>query len=34
VTDPDAFSEPEFAALKSDPEFQALLASLHPIETE
>jgi dienelactone hydrolase len=34
VNDPDAFSEPEFTTLKSDPEFQALLGSLHPMKTE
>lgn len=34
IDDPDAFGEPEFASLKSDPEFKALLESLHPNKTE
>jgi len=34
VNDPANFSEPEFAALKSNPEFQALLDSLHPNKVE
>lgn len=34
VNDPESFSDPEFAALKSDPEFRALLDSLHPTKGE
>ncbi len=34
VRDPESFSEPEFAALRGDPEFKALLDSLHPTKAE
>jgi hypothetical protein len=34
LDDRAAFSEPEFAPMNSDPEFQALLASLHPTKAE
>ncbi len=34
IDDPDTFSDPEFAALRSDPAFKALLDSLHPTKTE
>jgi predicted esterase len=34
VDDPENFSEPEFATLKSNPEFKGLLDSLHPTKAE
>jgi hypothetical protein len=34
LDDPDLFHEPEFASLNSEPEFQALVASLHPTKAE
>ncbi len=34
ATDPDNFDEPEFASLKSDPDFQAILHSLPPAKPE
>jgi len=34
LNDPENFNEPEFTALKSDPEFQALIDSLHPTKPE
>jgi pimeloyl-ACP methyl ester carboxylesterase len=34
INDPEIFSDPEFAVLKSDPEFKALLDSLHPNKAE
>ena len=34
INDPENFNEPEFTALRSDPEFQALIDSLHPTKAE
>jgi hypothetical protein len=34
IDDPETFSGPEFAALKSTPEFNVLLQSLHPTKAE